>query len=148
MDLAALVTSAVEDVRTDAAARGIRLETSLEPAVVTGNRTLLAQLVANVLQNAVAHNVYGGWITVSVAGRQTSAELVVANGGVVLDPGVVGTLTEPFVRGSGRARTANGHDGSGLGLAIVESIVRAHHGSVDVVALPQGGLQLRVALPR
>jgi len=148
VDLAALVASAVDEVRTDAVARGIRLDTSLVPTVVTANRTLLVQLVANLLHNAVAHNIDGGWMTASVMGGPATAELVIANGGGVLDPDVVATLTEPFVRASGRARTARGHTGSGLGLAIVESIVRAHDGALDVVALPQGGLQVRVSLPR
>jgi len=51
-----------------------------------------------------------------------------------------------MAHGSGRARRADGH-GSDLGLAIVESIVCAHHATLDVVGLRQGGLHLRVALP-
>lgn len=147
LDFAALIGAAVDEVRTDAAARGIRLDTSLPPATVTGNRILLAQLASNVLNNAVAHNVEGGWVSISARNDRGVAELVVANGGHVLHPGVAATLTEPFVRGSGRARSAGGHDGSGLGLAIVQSIARAHSGTLDVLPLPAGGLQVRVALP-
>ena len=148
LDLAALAASAVDDVRTDAAARGIHLDASLVPAPVTGDRTLLEQLAANLMHNAITHNVDDGWVRVSSRTDSGSAELVVANGGVVMDPAVVGTLTEPFVRGSGRARSTGGHDGSGLGLAIVVSIVRAHDGTLEVVAAPEGGLQVRVSLPR
>ncbi|HWR85237.1 MAG TPA: ATP-binding protein, partial [Rhodoglobus sp.] len=63
-----------------------------------------------------------------------------------LDPALVTTLTEPFVRAAGRTRAAAGQEGSGLGLAIVASIVRAHGGRLGLTALPEGGLQVRVAL--
>jgi two-component system sensor histidine kinase VanS len=145
VDLAALVAEAVEDERTDASARGIRLTTSLHPAPVTGDPTLLARLAANLVRNAVVHNVDGGWVRVAVTpGART--ELLVENSGPVLDAAVVATLTEPFVRGAGRTRAP--HDGSGLGLAIVASIVRAHRASLAVTALPGGGLQVRVLLAR
>ncbi|WP_240658936.1 ATP-binding protein, partial [Microbacterium sp. CPCC 204701] len=62
-----------------------------------------------------------------------------------LDPMIVATLTEPFVRAVGRTRSAEG--GAGLGLAIVASIVRAHGGTLDLAALREGGLQVRVTLP-
>jgi two-component system sensor histidine kinase VanS len=145
VDLAALVAKAIEDERTDASARGIRFTTPLEPATVTGDRTLLERLTANLVHNAVVHNVDGGWVRVEVT-PGARVELVVANGGPALPPAVVGTLTEPFVRGAGRTRAAG--DGSGLGLAIVASIVRAHRGDLDVSAPVEGGLQVRVALPR
>ena len=135
----------VDEWQADAAARGIRIETSLEPAVVTGNRVLLGQLAANLVGNAMVHNVDGGWVRVSVS---SSGALAVENSGEVLSADAVATLTEPFVRGGGRARTVGGHDGAGLGLAIVASIVRAHHGTLSVGALPEGGLQARIALPR
>ena len=145
VDVASLVAGAVDELRADAAARGIRLETSLEPAVVTGNRVLLGQLAANLVGNAIVHNVDGGWVRVAVS---SSGVLVVENSGEVMSADAVTTLTEPFVRGRGRARTVGGHDGAGLGLAIVASIVRAHNGTLSVGALPEGGLQVRVALPR
>ncbi|MCR2809345.1 MULTISPECIES: HAMP domain-containing sensor histidine kinase [unclassified Microbacterium] len=148
LDLAPLVATAVDDMRPDAAARGIRVAAFLEPAPVRGSATLLGQLAANLLQNAVVHNVDGGWVRVRLATLPTSAELVVENSGVRLDPHVIATLTEPFVRGAGRARTAEAHDGSGLGLAIVASIVRAHGGSLTISPVDQGGLHVRVTLPR
>ncbi|GAA3210494.1 HAMP domain-containing sensor histidine kinase [Microbacterium terregens] len=148
VDLASLLAAAVEDVRPDAATHGIRLDTSLGPVLVRGDATLLGQLAGNLLQNAVVHNVDGGWVRVLVTARPAMAELVVENSGVRLDPQVVATLTEPFVRGAGRVRTAQAHDGSGLGLAIVASIVRVHNGTLSVTPLEPGGLQVRITLPR
>lgn len=148
VDLAALTAAAVDQMRGDAAARGIRFDTALSPARLEGNRTLLERLVANLVHNAIAHNVDGGWARVAVVDEPRSAVLTVSNGGAVLDPALAATLTEPFVRGAGRTRAASSPDGSGLGLAIVASIVRAHDGTIDVAAPAEGGLQVRVALPR
>ncbi len=148
VDLTALVADEIEAEQSDAAARGIRLHTSPGSATVTGDPTLLAQLVANLVHNAVVHNVDGGWVQIVVTGS-SPVELSVSNSGPVLDPALAATLTEPFVRGAGRARRADGgHEGAGLGLAIVASIVRAHRGTLRVEALPDGGLHVRVTLPR
>ncbi|WP_109211683.1 MULTISPECIES: HAMP domain-containing sensor histidine kinase [Microbacterium] len=147
VDLGALVAEEVDAVQTDAAARGIRLHTALSPVVVRGNRTLLSQLVANLVHNAVVHNVDEGWVHVTVS-DSPGVELSVANSGPVLSPDVAATLTEPFVRGAGRTRRASEVEGSGLGLAVVATIVRAHHGALFVSALPEGGLHVRVTLPR
>ena len=145
VDLAALVAEAIDDARTDAAATGIRFEQSLAPATVSGNRTLLAQLAANLVQNSVAHNQPGGRVYIATTSPSaTTAELTVANTGALIDTAAAATLTEPFVRGEGRVR---GGDGSGLGLAIVSSIVRAHGGALEVAPRTEGGLQVRVTLP-
>ncbi|WP_127476684.1 sensor histidine kinase [Microbacterium sulfonylureivorans] len=148
VDLATIGAEAIDDERADAEARGIRIDSALGPAPALGNRTLLGRLAANLVHNAVVHNVQGGWISVTTApGAGGSAVLTVANTGALIDPRVATTLLEPFVRGAGRARSASGEDGSGLGLAIVESIARAHGGAVEVAARPEGGLGVRVTLP-
>jgi two-component system sensor histidine kinase VanS len=144
VDLATIVTEAVDEERADAVGRGIRLDAALSPVVVDGNRALLAQLAKNLVHNAVVHNVDDGWVRVALSA--SPAELIVAGSGAPLDPAMVATLTEPFVRAAGRTRSADG--GSGLGLAIVTSIVRAHGGTLTLDALAGGGLQVRVTLPR
>ncbi|MDN3495223.1 HAMP domain-containing sensor histidine kinase [Planococcus sp. APC 4015] len=144
LDLAALVADAVEEHRPDAATRGIRIDTALDPAHVAAHEPLIARAVANLLQNAIAHNVEGGWVRVQVV----DSEIVVVNGGPRVDVALAATLTEPFVRGPGRTRPAGEPAGTGLGLAIVASIVRAHDGELLVTAPSEGGLHVRIALPR
>ena len=68
-----------------------------------------------------------------------------ANGGTRIAQADVENLFEPFRRG-GRLRTAT--RGAGLGLAIVRLIVEAHHGKLQAVAAPFGGLAIRIELPR
>jgi two-component system sensor histidine kinase VanS len=72
-------------------------------------------------------------------------ELTVENTGEKLSPQLVGTLVEPFQRGTGRVR--GDHAGVGLGLAIVRSITAAHDGTLTLTPRPDGGLCVTVRLP-
>lgn len=109
---------------------------------VRGNRLLLAQLVANLLANAVTYNVPGGSVEVSVTGE---GALLVRNTGPVVSESDIAGFFEPFRRGEGRDRMGQG---SGLGLSIVRSIAVAHGGTVTAVPGPEGGgLAVTVRLP-
>jgi signal transduction histidine kinase len=134
--------------RADAiAARNLTVTRASDPAGawVAGSAELIRRMVDNVLDNAIIHNDAGGWIQVSAASREAVACLVVDNGGGVLDPGLVRELAQPF-RGLGPDRTRSGR-GSGLGLSIVAAIVAAHHGTLELLARPEGGLRVRIGLP-
>lgn len=82
---------------------------------------------------------------IETAARSGFVMLTVENTGDKLSPQRVWTLTEPFQRGTGRAR--GDHAGVGLGLAIVRSITRAHDGIFDLTPLAAGGLRVAVQLP-
>jgi two-component system sensor histidine kinase VanS len=71
--------------------------------------------------------------------------LTVENTGDVLTPQLVATLGEPFRRGTERIHAD--HAGVGLGLAIVESIARAHDGTLTLSPRAGGGLRVIVKLP-
>jgi len=103
-------------------------------------------LIGNLVENAVRHNVDGGWLRVSCGEASGRVWLHVANGGQVIPPGDVDALFEPFRRGAGEVRTAT--RGAGLGLSIVRLIVEAHHGRLQAAAPPFGGLAIRIELPR
>ncbi|GGS92181.1 hypothetical protein GCM10010222_37170 [Streptomyces tanashiensis] len=112
--------------------------------VVRGSRVLLAQLVRNLVANAVAYNVPGGEVRVRV---EAPGVLTVVNTGPVVPEGDVDGLFEPFRRGEGRDRMG---PGAGLGLSIVRSIALAHGGAVRAVArgaAEGGGLVVTVTLP-
>ena len=147
LDLATLASDVIDDAIPDAASAGILIRTSLEPARLQANRTLVWQLTANLVRNAIIHNMRDGSVSVSTAGGPGTAVLTVTNTGAPIDPALTTTLVEPFVRGAGRVRREGGSQGAGLGLAIVASIVRAHDGVLEVTARRKGGLQVRVTLP-
>ncbi|MGH3587461.1 MAG: sensor histidine kinase [Pseudonocardia sp.] len=128
-----------------ARAAPVRIGADLAPARVAGDPELLERIVANLLDNAVRHDVPDGWVHVATAQEPGRAVLVVANSGPVLPPDEVTGLLEPFRR-LGAARTGDG--GLGLGLSIVAAIARAHAGTVALQARGDGGLEVRIALPR
>lgn len=144
VDLATLVDPALEAVRTELAGRGLTASADLRAAPAVGDPALLERVVGNLVENAVRHNVDGGWVQVRSGIVGADAQVVVASSGTVVDPQDVTALFEPFRRG-GAARTA--HRGSGLGLAIVSAVVRAHAGTVHAEAVPDGGLEVTVTLP-
>ncbi|HXA42078.1 MAG TPA: ATP-binding protein [Candidatus Solibacter sp.] len=145
VDLARLVSAAVDEVRPMAAAAGVRLESSAEAASVLGDPDLLRRLVGNLLENAVRYNVDGGWLTATLTRDDAQAVITVANSGPVLSPQMATEIFEPFKRGATpRTRSA---EGSGLGLSIVATIASAHGGQVHALPLQDGGLEVSVTLP-
>src|SRR5690349_1350568 len=133
IDLASLVPAAVAAVALEASARGLAVSTETRPAPVEGDPELLERLVGNLVENAVRHNVDGGWVTVRT-GTESGAFLSVLNTGPAVPAGEVDELFQPFRRG-GTART--GSRGAGLGLSIVRAVAAAHGGAVSGPAPPR-----------
>jgi signal transduction histidine kinase len=143
VDLPTAVEDAIDLVGPAAAARQVTIDTALADAQVTGDRLLLERLASNLIDNAVRHNVTGGWVLASTRHQAGRAELTVASTGEPIPPDQVSELFEPFRRLSGRA----GGTGIGLGLSIVASVAAAHGGQVEARARPDGGLEVQVTLP-
>ncbi|GAB1823520.1 sensor histidine kinase [Herbidospora sp. RD11066] len=146
VDLSLLAEEATETLLPLAEERGITLKTSGDIAPAAGSPTLLLQVVTNLVQNAIVHNLPGQgtvWVTTRV--HSTTVVLAVENTGETLGPGLISTLTEPFRRGGGRIRTDDA--GVGLGLAIVKTITHAHDGTLTLTARPSGGMRVTVELP-
>lgn len=145
VDLAAAVTLALDQNRSEAKARGVRIDARLAPAVTVGDRSLLERLAANLVENAVRHNEPNGWIAITTETAADKARLMLANGGPAIPPVDVEPLFEPFRR---RRQTRTGSDhGAGLGLSIVRAIATAHGGAAMARALPEGGLEVIVEVP-
>ncbi len=146
VDVSALVAETVAEQRDTAAARRITVAVDTEPECpVPGNAALLRQLIANLLGNALAYNVEGGRVGVTVDLRADDAVLTVRNTGPRIEADAVERLFEPFQRA--QPRVGSDRSGHGLGLAIVRSITKAHGGVVTATAIPEGGLAVRVTVP-
>ena len=138
VDLAAIAATAAAAADHD----GLAFETSLEPARTTGDSRLVERLVANLVSNAIRHNVPGGRVELATESRDGRALLTVANTGPRIPEGDVERLFQPFQR-LDAARTADA-SGLGLGLSIVKAVADAHDATVTAAPLADGGLQVVV----
>jgi signal transduction histidine kinase len=118
---------------------------ALEPAPTTGDPGLVARLVANLVSNAIRHNVPGGRLDVGTRTAVGRALFTIANTGPLIADGELQRLFQPFQRLGSRAGPSV--DGVGLGLAIVQAIADAHDASITARARARGGLRIDVAFP-
>jgi signal transduction histidine kinase len=118
---------------------GLERVVVIEPARTTGDPDLVERLVANLVSNAVRHNVAGGWIEVATRIESGRAVILVANSGPLVPPAELERLFRPFQRLHANA------NGVGLGLAIVQAIADAHDAPVTARARTCGGLAIDVA---
>jgi signal transduction histidine kinase len=145
VDLAAVTDELLRAARPEAARRGLSVAAVTRPAQLLGDKLLAERLVANLVGNAVRHNVAGGSVEVSTAARDGRAVLAVANTGPAIPPEAVGRLFQPFLRLDGRqVRHDSGH---GLGLSIVRAIAAAHGAEITTRARHDGGLSIEVTFP-
>ena len=145
VDLQAVTTDIVAARWHEADAGGLSLHTALDPALVPGDSRLAERLVANLVDNAMRHNVPGGSASVTTGTSDGRAFLSVTNTGPGVPPEQVERLFQPFQRLTG-GRT--GRDGLGLGLPIAVAIAQAHGAALRARAHPGGGLEVEVRFPR
>ena len=145
VDLAVVVGPALAAERGEARRRGLRVQVRTAPAPAQGDPVLLERVAGNLLENAVRHNVVGGWVEVDTGVRAGCSELSVASSGPEIAPERVEELFEPFRRGP--LERTGGVPGSGLGLSIVRAVVTAHGGTVSGAPVAGGGLVVTVRLP-
>ncbi len=146
VELAALVRDAVELASSRADDAGIALVTELEdvePCV--GDRDRLAQVLDNLLLNALKFTPPGGCIAVRLTSTDAQARIEVADSGVGIAETDLPHLFDRFYR----ARNATGLSvpGLGLGLTIVRTIVEGHGGTVSVRSREGEGTSFTIALP-
>ncbi|MCU0115675.1 sensor histidine kinase [Curtobacterium poinsettiae] len=144
VDLVEVTDEVVASAARDAAEAGVTLthERRTGPPgslVVSGEPTLLRQLLGNLVGNAVEYNEPGGAVRVTTE----PDGFVVENDGPVVAADEAALLVEPFRRGG--ADAGRGQH-SGLGLSIVAAIVHAHGWTLSITARPTGGLLVRVGV--
>jgi signal transduction histidine kinase len=144
IDVGAVVRRVVDELEVSHPSRLLSLKASgrLEGEY---DETRLAQVVSNLVGNALQHSPPNAPVTVSVAERVDSGiELEVNNAGAPIDPGLLSHIFDPFRRG---AVSGGASGGLGLGLFIAAEVVRAHGGTIDVASTAENGTTFRVVLP-
>jgi signal transduction histidine kinase len=144
LDLAALVADAGDLYEPLAEERGLKLETEGERGVaIRGNRQLLFQALANLIDNALKYAPAGGAVRVSARQAAEGPELCVADRGPGIPERDRARVVEPFVR----LDQSRGTPGSGLGLSLVDAIARLH-GAVLKLEDNEPGLKARLVFTR
>ena len=123
----------------------LALDASLDPATTTGDPALIRRLIANLIENALDHNIDGGRVEIRTEGANGHALVAAVNTGPAIPAEQVERLFEPFQRLDGMRAADDGHHG--LGLSIVRAIALAHNAEVAAAPHPGGGLSVAVRFP-
>ena len=143
VDLGTLARRVLADFAEPSLAKGIDLGLEeANAAVVSGDATMLGEMLVNLVDNAVRYCPPGSIVTVVVARRDTMASILVRDDGPGLPPAECERVFERFYRAP---ETAG--DGSGLGLAIVREVAGSMGGFVEARAAGAQGLVVEVRLP-
>jgi hypothetical protein len=142
-DLGSLAGHVLLTRQSDAHDRQLDIHQALAPAPAAGNPRLAERLIANLVDNALRHNLPGGYVEVVTGTKDSRAVLSVINTGPLVPAAALDRLLQPFQR-LGPDRTGH-NEGLGLGLSIVQAIAHAHEATLAIRPQPAGGLQVEVS---
>ncbi len=142
--LSDVVARAADLYRDVADAKGVVL-TAHTPidVVVVGDGTRLAQVAANLIDNALKYTPAGGRVDVEVLAAGDRARLTVRDTGIGIRPDELPRIWDRLFRGD----TSRAERGLGLGLSLVKAVVEAHGGTVEVESAPGKGSVFTISLP-
>jgi hypothetical protein len=123
----------------------LHVHADIRPAILDCDPVLLQQLVTNLVDNAVRHNVPGGDIWITTNTTHAGPILSVTSSGHIIPAIEVDRLFQPFQRLGLRPGQRDG--GHGLGLSIVRAIATAHAATIAAQPRPGGGLAIHVTFP-
>jgi signal transduction histidine kinase len=139
-----VVARAVDLYRDVAESKGVTIDLAEERTlVVSGDRTRLEQVAANLLDNAVKYTPPGGRVDVVVGRDGSNAKLTVGDTGPGIPPAELPRIWDRLFRGD----ASRSERGLGLGLSLVKAIIEAHGGTVAVESQPGRGATFTVTLP-
>ena len=143
IDLAVICDDVLQRPGLDVDTHGLHVETAICSAPLDGDPRLIERLVANLLDNAIGHNVTGGHVELATTVTDRgNAVLTVTNTGAAIPPAEINRLFQPFQRlDSHRTHHKDGH---GLGLSIVRAVATAHGAAITAHPRPEGGLSIEV----
>ena len=148
VDLATALRRALETSRPIIAASGQDLSVSLppEPIIIDGDLTRLAQVFANLLNNAAKFSDPGGRIVLTADRQDMNVVVTVRDKGIGIAPDMLTRIFEPFTQIAEAPERTRG--GLGIGLTLVKRLVEMHGGSVSASSGgPGSGSEFAVRLP-
>lgn len=146
LDLAETVQQCVEALQSSGRLRQHDVRVDITPVFVDADPIRLAQVVGNLLDNALKYTPAGGRVTVSCRGEGGVAELRVQDTGVGITAEDLPRLFQPFMQVARSLELARG--GLGLGLALVRRLIWLHGGTVSATSAGVGqGTELTLHMP-
>ena len=142
VDLSEVVREVLELYEPVAEARSIRFESQLGCGRVHGSRSLLGQMVANLIDNAVKFSPDGAVVNIKVRSSAEGTILCVADSG----PGIPSERREDVLARFVRLDDSRSTEGTGLGLSIVNAVARVHRARLEL-ADNQPGLRVTISFP-
>jgi signal transduction histidine kinase len=142
VNLTELCAVVLDELRLTNPTRSIELE-SLGGCEGCWDRDRMAQVISNLVVNALKHGAADTVITVRVGGDEAQGFLEVHNFGGLIAGGAIDRIFEPFTTAADAST-----DSLGLGLYIVREVVKAHGGAVEVTSSAAAGTTFRVSLPK
>jgi two-component system OmpR family sensor kinase/two-component system sensor histidine kinase BaeS len=139
-DLAGLARDVAASFEAQAAAAGVSLAVTGEPATVDVDEHRVRQVLENIVANAIRHTPAGGSVAIQVTAEAGGAVVAVADTGSGIAPDDLPHIFE-------RYRKSPNSTGSGLGLAIARSLVEAHGGAITATSEPGRGTTISFTLP-
>ncbi|WP_437563151.1 ATP-binding protein [Sorangium sp. So ce542] len=143
-DLRELAREAAELFQPLSVAHEITVEGAAGPVVARCDPARVAQVLNNLISNAIKYSPQGGAIAISVAEDGGRASVTVADQGIGVEPEEIERIFEPFRRAD---TTRDLVPGVGLGLWVARRIADAHGGSLEVKSAPGRGSVFRLVLP-
>lgn len=144
VDLYEVAEERVELLRTNAGSKNVSLILEGSSCMVTSNRSLLIELIDNLVQNAIRYNTPNGYVNILVEQRDGNAVLQVSDTGIGIPKADQSRVFERFYRvDKSRSRETGG---TGLGLAIVKHIVELHNGTIRLESEVGKGTKIRIEL--
>ena len=142
-DLSKTAQDCVELIRPLADERGVKIFSELPPVEITGDAERIAQVITNLLTNAIQYNKPDGEVRITAQAQAGAAVLTVRDTGAGIPAEDLPRVFERFYRAD-QSRSSGNH---GLGLAISQAIVAAHGGAIEVSSGENLGTTFTVRLP-
>lgn len=144
VDVAALVTTTVEQAQMATETHTLRVEMSAHLPTAYWDADRVVQALRNLLSNAIKYTPAGGVIVVQVQGMGDAVQIAVTDQGIGIPPEAMRRLFMPFYRAENAQMEARG---MGLGLTVSKGFVEAHGGHIGVASVEGEGSTFTIILP-
>lgn len=143
VDLYGIVRECVNDLQPLASQKGVMLSMHGASAGINADRSLICEMVDNLIQNAIRYNKAMGYVSVSVTIENSHPKLIVSDTGIGIAPDQQDRVFERFYRvDKSRSRETGG---TGLGLAIVKHIADIHSADISLKSELGNGTEITVS---